>query len=409
MLAFPYRIFPRSALAASLAALSAGTAFAQTTWHVDVNGTPPGSGTAADPYTSIVHAIAQASTVDGDRILVQPGEYVGDVVFTDKVLTVESAAGPAVTRIVGLAYFGEDLPFSSARLVGFRVDHADVFAGTLERCILLGSNVPGSHAVFFAGNARIIHCTISGYGLAIQEFGFNTDPLTLRNCAIWDVGTFLQSNSGAGHVISHCAGGPFLFWPNVGNVRGNPGFWQLGSGDVHLAPGSPCVDAGDPASPLDPDGTRADIGALPFDASYAPQPAAYCAGKISGQGCVPSMSAIGTCSATSGQPFLVTATQVSSNKFGRLFYGFAPASTPFIGGLKCVGAPTTRTPLSNSGGAVPCTGVLIYDFNARIASGVDPALVPGRFVYAQYWYRDPTDPAGFGVGLSNALSFAIAP
>ncbi len=34
--------------------------------------------------------------------------------------------------------------------------------------------------------------------------------------------------------------------------------------DYHLLPGSPCIDSGDPASPLDPDSTRADIGALFF-------------------------------------------------------------------------------------------------------------------------------------------------
>jgi len=30
-------------------------------------------------------------------------------------------------------------------------------------------------------------------------------------------------------------------------------------------------------------------------------------------------------------------------------------------------------------------------------------------VYAQWWQRDPNDPAGFGNGLSNALRFGIAP
>jgi len=51
----------------------------------------------------------------------------------------------------------------------------------------------------------------------------------------------------------------------------------------------------------------------------------------------------------------------------------------------------------------------VYDFHARVQSGVDPALVPGRLVYAQYWYRDPHDPAGFGLGLSNAICFPIVP
>ncbi len=38
-------------------------------------------------------------------------------------------------------------------------------------------------------------------------------------------------------------------------------------GDYHLQPTSPCIDAGDPTSPLDPDGTITDMGAYSF-----PQP-----------------------------------------------------------------------------------------------------------------------------------------
>ena len=38
-------------------------ASAQTTWYVDVSGTPPGTGSAADPYTSIDYALNQPATV----------------------------------------------------------------------------------------------------------------------------------------------------------------------------------------------------------------------------------------------------------------------------------------------------------------------------------------------------------
>jgi hypothetical protein len=91
----------------------------------------------------------------------------------------------------------------------------------------------------------------------------------------------------------------FAFNPWGGNVRGNPHdtmyfYWNynliygdtsLGfphgqqdifldplfidtlADDYHLLSGSPCIDAGDPLSPLDPDSTRADIGAYYFDQS----------------------------------------------------------------------------------------------------------------------------------------------
>jgi hypothetical protein len=48
----------------------------------------------------------------------------------------------------------------------------------------------------------------------------------------------------------------------TGNYMGNPQFVSPTTDDFHLLATSPCVDTGDPASPLDPDGSRADMGAL---------------------------------------------------------------------------------------------------------------------------------------------------
>jgi hypothetical protein len=47
------------------------------------------------------------------------------------------------------------------------------------------------------------------------------------------------------------------------NIQLDPLFVDYENGDYHLSPASPCIDAGDPASPLDPDGSIADMGALP--------------------------------------------------------------------------------------------------------------------------------------------------
>ena len=54
------------------------------------------------------------------------------------------------------------------------------------------------------------------------------------------------------------------------NIFEDPLFVDPSGGDYHLQAGSPCIDAGDPESPPDPDFTIADIGAFYFDQSQLP-------------------------------------------------------------------------------------------------------------------------------------------
>jgi hypothetical protein len=136
-----------------------------------------------------------------------------------------------------------------------------------------------------------------------------------------------------------------------------------------------------------------------------PHVATYCTAKVSSTLCLPAISGVGTPSASSGPSFSVDATQIMSAKNGVLFYGLQPHAAPYQGGVLCVKSPVRRTPSQNSGGATSCGGVYSYDFNARIQSGLDPALVSGVRVHCQYWYRDPGDP--FTTGLSDALEFDI--
>jgi len=52
------------------------------------------------------------------------------------------------------------------------------------------------------------------------------------------------------------------------NLFMDPHFVEPDSGNYNLIENSPCIDAGDPDSPLDPDGTVADIGAYYYDQSF---------------------------------------------------------------------------------------------------------------------------------------------
>jgi hypothetical protein len=138
----------------------------------------------------------------------------------------------------------------------------------------------------------------------------------------------------------------------------------------------------------------------------------YCTGKLNSVGCVETISAVGTPSASgSAGSFLINASQIVNHKLGLLFYGFAPANTPFQGGTACVGSPLRRVGVQNSGGipgAPNCTGTFTFDMGARIASHVDPNLVVGANVFAQYYSRDPASPTG-PYGLTNGLQFTIGP
>lgn len=136
----------------------------------------------------------------------------------------------------------------------------------------------------------------------------------------------------------------------------------------------------------------------------------YCIAKVNSLGCSPSVGSSGTASATSGAPFLVTCSQVINQKQGLLFYSHTPAIIPFQGGTKCVRAPAARTPIQDSGGSLvgnDCSGGFSLDFNARIASGIDPTLSSGSEVYAQFWSRDPASVST--TSPSNAIQFVINP
>jgi hypothetical protein len=138
-------------------------------------------------------------------------------------------------------------------------------------------------------------------------------------------------------------------------------------------------------------------------------PANYCIGKVTSQGCTPASVWQGSASTTSPASFTVGAENVVSHQNGIMFYGYAPAYTPFQDGTLCAAPMLHRTAVQNSGGdpGPNCTGSFSVDFNARIQSGVDPLLQPGVRIYAQHWFRDPA--AASSSGLSDALQFSIGP
>jgi len=138
----------------------------------------------------------------------------------------------------------------------------------------------------------------------------------------------------------------------------------------------------------------------------------YCTAKITSNGCVPVIDSAGSPSTTGQGPFVITCRQVLNGKNGLYFYGLSGrAALPFLSGTLCALPPLQRTPIQSSGGtpppAVDCSGAYAFDANAWFGSGQDPNLVAGSSMNGQFWFRDPSQPDGTGVGLSDAIELAF--
>lgn len=140
----------------------------------------------------------------------------------------------------------------------------------------------------------------------------------------------------------------------------------------------------------------------------------YCTAKTNSLGCAPAIGFDGWPSVANPGPFTLRASGLLNQKFGLLLYSLSgPAATSFGGGTLCCQGPFRRTAVQGSGGTPPpasdCSGSYAFDFNGHAATGVDPALVLGAAVWAQYWSRDPGFAPPANVGLTDALAFTLCP
>jgi hypothetical protein len=256
-----------------LSAILVGSPWAQSTWYVDAAATAPGLGTAAEPYASLQYAIDQATTLAGDTLLVAPGRYAEQIHLT-KELLVCATHGPSATFLVKPAgatgahvFLGPMDPDHEAikRLEGFTITGtADssiavrLHGGTLRRCLVTGNAGLALESVF----GRVERCTIAdnGSGIFFATFG----DTTLADSIVWGNATdVLGLDFGRARYTTFGTSPGFLLDSGPENEIADPLFADPGRGHYVLHPASPCIDTADPFLPLDPDGTRADRGALP--------------------------------------------------------------------------------------------------------------------------------------------------
>lgn len=201
--------------------------------------------------------------------------------------------------------------------------------------------------------------------------------------------------------------------PGAGNTIQSPRFFGSSSADVHLMPGSPGIDAGNPAAPLDPDGSRADMGAIPFDAFWTAAPASYCPPTPTTGGCSVHLETQHVASLSAG--LTVMGRGAPSQSFGLFFLGTVPnfQLVPNLGSGRpnqlCVGGSITRTvTIASTISSDDCSGLF-----TKVLTPADLAMSGGQVggsLYGQLWYRQPSHPSGGAVSaMSNAIFLPIVP
>lgn len=220
-----------------------------------------------------------------------------------------------------------DINNNYAGVLGGGVACRDSSAPSIVECIIRNNSGGGSHfgiggggiACFGHSHLTLVNCRVErneavgvwgGFGGAIlcdnsfmdlvnctvtQNTGFSqggircqgNSELNIYKCTIasnWPIGlVLLDSSRGTltnSIVWTNTEGGLRVgydasinirycdiqeMWAGIGNISVDPLFVDSENGDFHLQCKSPCIDAGDPESPFDPDDTRADMGAFYFD------------------------------------------------------------------------------------------------------------------------------------------------
>ena len=149
---------------------------------------------------------------------------------------------------------------------------------SLQNVTISGNSaIGGGGGIYCSGSSpSLVNVSISnnssGGGGGYEGGGIicaNSTPI-LINSILWNDSPqeiYILSGS-ATATYSNIEGG----WAGEGNDNVDPLFVDPDNSDYHLQVTSPCIDAGDPASPYDPDGTIADMGAFYYHQTIPPDP-----------------------------------------------------------------------------------------------------------------------------------------
>jgi hypothetical protein len=362
------------------------------------------------------------AAIAGDTVLVDPGVYVETIRFWGKPIVVRSLAGPDATIIDGNAN-GTVVLFTngegpSSVLDGFTIRNGLTSVGngdgngggircdsgspTVRRCIIVDNIALWQTTGGWGGGVCVKHsaptfvnCTIANNhsileGGGIYALGPDAKPV-LVNTIVWGntanlSGAGIWSPNGALITANYCdiqVSGVGA----TGNFSQDPLFANAAAGNFKLLGNSPCIDAGDPASPPDPDCSLADMGALPYTLPWT----GLASGLVGSTG-IPLLTGSGTLLAVT--PILVKLTNAKPFSPSWLIVGLSQINAPFKGGVM-VPSVDLFFPLTTD------------FFGSSAFGGLWPSGVPsGTVTYFQWWIQDPGGRVGFAA--SNGLA-ATAP
>ncbi len=139
---------------------------------------------------------------------------------------------------------------------------------------LIHHNVGSGIRNYRSDNTNIINCTISdntGYGIYNSGDYSYSDMYALNSIISYNSVSNVENDTSMGvNNWINCEYSDILeetgqTWFGQGCIDTNPLYFDPTQNNYNLSPESPCIDTGDPNSPLDPDSTIADMGCFYFD------------------------------------------------------------------------------------------------------------------------------------------------
>ena len=256
--------------------------------YVSVNGNNSNSGISPDePFKTINHALSVIysdslnvntihlshgvyDTTNGETFPIEwnnyvnlSGNYEGETILdanqTACVMAFHNITDCSINDII--IKNGNAIPF-----VGYWGSGGGFYLSNsspcIENVIIAQNNADYGGGIYCEKSSPILNNVtitdnIASTGGSIYCIG-ESNP-SLMNCILWNntpQEIYIQSGSITVNY-SDIEGG----WTGIENINANPLFVNPASEDYHITVNSPCINAGDPTSPLDPDGTRADMGA----------------------------------------------------------------------------------------------------------------------------------------------------